>query len=165
MIALRLKSSSLFLFIGIVAVILMLLVFPVTVLAQELETKEEPVFVHSGVVAFDPNYQVPESRNFIVFHIRNDGFRTISNIFGWVYRYREGPEGPTDFNLMNNPHQSASLVQGGPHRAGAVAQWRFILQNTTPLQADEKFTLRVSPKSVFYRNLEPPLPPKEKGNP
>ena len=159
------KPLPSFQLIGILAGLLVFLLFPVTASSQDLSEEPEPAFVLQGAVAFDPDYQLTENRRFIVFQIRNDGFRSISHLFGWVYRFREGPDGPTDFRLMNNPHQSAVLVEGGPHRVGSVAPWRFMLQNTDPAESGEKFTLRVSPRSVFYLEFEPPFPAAGNRNP
>ncbi|WP_144079147.1 hypothetical protein [Nitrospina gracilis] len=102
-----------------------------------------------------------EDRNFILFQIRNDGVKTISHLFGWVYRYNEGPDEPADFQLVNNPHQSAILVEGGPHQSDKVAQWRFSLNVIVPEQGNERFILRISPKSVFYAHHEPVSAPTE----
>ncbi|CAI2718612.1 hypothetical protein [Nitrospina watsonii] len=119
----------------------------------------EGTFVEQGPVAFDTEYQLAESRSSIVFKIRNDGPRTISHLYAWIYRYEEGPNGPIDFRLVNNPHRSAILIEGGPHRSGKVAQWRFTLNDLELAQAGEKFTLKISPKSVFYAHLEPRVLP------
>jgi len=165
MIPVHLKSLPALLLIGLLAGMPGGILAPIPAPAQEGGTEEAPPFIPLGVVAFDPDYRLTKDRGFIAFRIRNDGLKTISHLFGWVYRSRQGPDGSTRFTLMNNPHQSATLVQGGPHRAGSVAQWRFILQNTPPPDADETFTRRINPKSVFYKNVEPPQPPPESGNP
>lgn len=146
-------------------VIILTALFPLTslpALAQPPKPGAEE-FVPQGLVAYDTNYLLGEGRDFIVFKIRNDGTRTISHLFGWVYRYNESPQGATDFLLMNNPHQSAFLIKGGPHRSGKVAQWRFSLNSIIPPNANERFILRVSPKSVFFAHHEPaPAPPEDR---
>ncbi len=133
---------------------------PTSLSAQPPESKSDP-FVSQGLVSYDRDYKLDEARNFILFKIRNDGEKTISHLFGWVYRYNEGPEEATDFQLVNNPHQSAILVEGGPHQSDKVAQWRFSLNVIVPAQTDERFILRVSPKSVFYAHHEPVPAPTE----
>ncbi len=115
-------------------------------------------YVNLGNIAFSSDYQLAEDRSFIIFKIKNQEYRTLSHIFGWVYRTQPGNENTeTTYQLMNNPHQAATLIQGGPHRPGAIAEWRFIFQKKVPANAQEKFILRVSPKSLFYTVWEPPL--------
>jgi len=122
-------------------------------------------FVNLGSIAFSNDYQLSADRSFIIFKIKNQEFRTLSHIFGWVYLFETGSDQqPTAFQLINNPHQSAILIKGGPHRPGVTAQWRFFLRKKTSANAKEKFTLRVSPKSLFYAVWEPPLPKESNKN-
>lgn len=120
------------------------------------ETDQE--YVNLGNIAFSKDYQVAADRSFIIFTIKNQAFRTLSQIFGWVYLYQtEDDKNPVSFQLMNNPHQSATLIEGGPHRPGATAQWRFLFKKIIPGNPKQKFTLRVSPKSIYYSVWEPPI--------
>lgn len=159
--AFRVHSSPSFPLIGIFSGILVSFFLPSLGTAQAPSALEDRTFVSTGVVAFDPDFRLTPGQGFVVFDIRNDSPRTISHLFGWVFRYREGMKDPAGFILVNNPHQPATQVGGRAHRAGSVASWRFILQNTEPLEPDEKLTLRISPRSVFYRNVEPSPPTEE----
>jgi len=115
-------------------------------------------YINLGNIAFSSDYQLAEDRSFIIFTIKNQEYRTLSRLFGWVYLYRTGDDQqPPEFQLMNNPHQSATVIEGAPHRPGSTAQYRFLLQKIVPAHAKEKFTLRVSPKSLYYTAWEPPL--------
>ena len=73
--------------------------------AQE-DIKEE--FVNIGLIGVSKLHSLPEQTNSIVFRIRNNTTRTISQIYGWVYMYDKGPNGKgNNFVLMNNPHKGS----------------------------------------------------------
>jgi len=89
--------------------------------AQE-DIKEE--FVNIGLIGVSKLHSLPEQTNSIVFRIRNNTTRTISQIYGWVYMYDKGPNGKgNNFVLMNNPHKGGNIIKGNPHRPGTVSEW------------------------------------------
>jgi hypothetical protein len=134
---------------------------------QDKEDKE--TFVRTGTVAFSKKYILADDLSHIVFKIKNHNPKTLSQIFGWVYRTPATKD--TDIQnskkliLVNNPHRGGIIVKGNPHRPGNKAQWRFMLdRNMQGATEKDTFTLRVSPKGVFFPSLEPPplYPPNKK---
>ncbi|MFQ5444352.1 MAG: hypothetical protein ACE5EK_07030 [Nitrospinales bacterium] len=128
-----------------------------------LTAQEEPddlqSFINLGLISFSPKYKLAENGNHIIFRIRNNSGRSISNIFGWVYSFTKGKDGKgTDFRLVNNPHKGGMIVKGGPHIPGKIIEWRFLLtEKILPEETKREFTLRVSQKSIFFMRLEPPV--------
>ena len=74
-------------------------------------------FTNLGIISVSRNYTIAEDYSHIIFQIRNNSGRTIHNIYGWVYRYNQAPNGkPFNFVLVNNPHQGGIVVGGKSHR-------------------------------------------------
>ncbi len=145
----------------------LLLLIPGLSYSQDKSDQEN--FVRTGTIAFSEKYILAEDFSHIIFKIKNHNPRTLSQIFGWVYRIpatKEEKNGKaTKLFLVNNPHRGGILVKGGPHRPGQKAQWRFLLdRNMEGATEKDKFILKASPKSVFFPSLEPPpLIGSEKG--
>lgn len=117
---------------------------------KEKETNE--TFFNLGYISYSSIYVLSQDGMFITFKIRNNANRPVSNIFAWIYRNRESKEGEvSDFMLVNNPNKGGILLKGGAHKPGEIAEWRFSLtrakDTVDPL---EKYTIRVSPKSIFF---------------
>ena len=92
-------------------------------LAQD-EVKES--FVNSGLISISNLYTLPSKTNTIVFRIKNNAARTISQIYGWVYMYDKGSDGKgTNFVLLNNPHRGGNIIKGNPHRPKKISEWSF----------------------------------------
>ncbi|MBT5869760.1 MAG: hypothetical protein HOH38_13060 [Nitrospinaceae bacterium] len=126
--------------------------------AQE-DIKEE--FVNIGLIGVSKLHSLPEQTNSIVFRIRNNTTRTISQIYGWVYMYDKGPNGKgNNFVLMNNPHKGGNIIKGNPHRPGTVSEWSFPLVRA-PFIANQEvdYTLRVHTRSIYFSKVEPPSAP------
>ena len=132
--------------------------------ANAAET-EEADFVSLGLISYSPDYVLSKDYDFIVFKIKNLSGRTITEIFGWVYRSLEDAGGePNGVLLANNPHRGGTIVKGQPHRPGTIAQWRFpLLPSDPPPSSKDTYFLRVSPKGIFFARVEPPSPPPESG--
>ncbi len=112
-------------------------------------------FIELEYISFSPDFTLGENANFIVFKIHNHSARPIANIFAWVYRIKKGKDKDTvRYVLANNPNKGGILVKGGTQAPGEVAEWRFPLTQAInpnePVDPNEKYTLRVSPKSVFF---------------
>lgn len=123
---------------------------------QEINPDAREEFIPLGLISFSTKYQLAEDGRFIIFTIRNNAGRTINNIYGWVYRYRKGDdEKPENVLLVNNPHRGGVIVKGRPHSPGKLADWRFpLFKRVQEKDKENRFTLRVSPKSLFYSNIE-----------
>jgi hypothetical protein len=134
--------------------LLSLISYPSHVLAQE-DVKER--FVNLGLISISDLYTLPSKTNTIVFRIKNNTARTISQIYGWVYMYDKGPDGKgTNFVLLNNPHRGGNIIKGTPHRPGTISEWSFPLVRE-PFIANQEidYTLRVHTRSIFYASIEP----------
>ena len=128
--------------------------YPSHALAQE-DVKER--FVNFGLISISDLYTLPSKTNTIVFRIKNNAARTISQMYGWVYMYDKGADGKgTNFVLMNNPHRGGNIIKGTPHRPGAIAEWSFPLVRE-PFIANQEidYTLRVHTRSIFFASIEP----------
>lgn len=123
-------------------------------LAQE-DVKEK--FVNLGLISISDLYTLPSETNSIVFRIKNNASRTISQIYGWVYMYDKGPEGKgTNFVLLNNPHRGGTIIKGTPHRPGTISEWSFPLVREPFIANQEiEYTLRVHTRSIFFASIEP----------
>ncbi len=126
---------------------------------QEKEDKE--AFVRTGTIAFSKKYILADDFSHVIFKIRNHNPRTLSQVFGWVYRIPatkdQDAQNSKKLILVNNPHRGGIIVKGKPHRPGKKAQWRFLLdRNMEGATEKDTFTLRVSPKGVFFPDMEPP---------
>lgn len=113
-------------------------------------------FVNLGLIGVSNQHSLPAKTNTIVFRIRNNSSRTISNIFGWVYMYDKGINGKgKNFVLLNNPHKGGNIVKGKPHRPGTISEWSFPLTRE-PFIANQEidYTLKVHSRSIFFANIE-----------
>ncbi len=125
---------------------------------------EEEKFVNLGLIGVSSKYNLTPDNRGILFRIRNNTTRTISNIFGWVYIYEKGEDDKEkNFVLLNNPHKGGSIVKGKPHSPGKISEWRFpLVRKATPPNQNVKYTLRVHSRSIFFANIEPILKTEEK---
>jgi hypothetical protein len=122
-------------------------------LAQE-DGKEK--FRNLGLIGISTLHSLPEKTNTIVFRIKNNSSRTISQIFGWVYMYEKALSGKgKNWMLLNNPHRGGNIIKGKPHRPGTVSEWSFPLVRE-PFIANQEidYTLRVHSRSIFFANVE-----------
>jgi hypothetical protein len=119
---------------------------------QPKEKETDETFFNLGYISYSSAYVLSADKMFITFKIKNNASRPVSNIFAWIYRTRESKEGEaSDFILVSNPNKGGILLKGGSHKPGEIAEWRFSLtrvkETVDPL---EKYTLRVSPKSIYF---------------
>jgi hypothetical protein len=114
-------------------------------------------WINLGSISYSPVVRFSEDNQFIIFKVRSNVSRSISNVFGWVYRKPKATkEGEQPMALMNNPHQSAVLVRGGAHGPGKTEEWRFPLaRKVSEDEKKEKYVLRVDARSIFFASLEP----------
>lgn len=114
-------------------------------------------FTHMGLISVSRNYSIAEDYSHITFSIKNNSSRTIQNIYGWVYRYNQAPNGkPFNLVLLNNPHKGGIVLNGAPHRPNEIQDWRFPLKpGAPPTEKTEKYTLKITNKSIFFSNSEP----------
>jgi len=133
--------------------------------AQESILENE--LVNLGLISFSRQYRLVDDASFIIFKIRNNSTRTITNIYGWAYRYHRKDNGEKiDLVLINNPYKSGTLIIGRNHLPGTIAEWRFALVRGKPTgDARELYTLRVSPKSIYFAEMEPLRNPADKSTP
>ena len=133
--------------------ILLVTNYPIQVLAQGSAVEN---FTNLGLIGISDKYTLPEKINSIVFRIKNNSSRTISNIYGWVYRYDIGPNNKgKNFVLMNNPHKGGTITKGKPHLPGTISEWSFPLVTEPPTpNAQLAYTLRVHSRSIFFANVE-----------
>ena len=123
-------------------------------LAQE-DGKEK--FRNLGLIGISTLHSFPEKTNTIVFRIKNNAARTISQIYGWVYMYDKGADGKgTNFVLLNNPHRGGNIIKGKPHRPRTISEWGFPLLREAVIDNKEiGYTLRVHTRSIFFASIEP----------
>jgi hypothetical protein len=123
-------------------------------LAQD-DVKEN--FVNSGLISISDLYTLPSKTNTIVFRIKNNAARTISQIYGWVYMYEKGADGKgTNFILLNNPHRGGNIIKGNPHRPRRISEWSFpLLRKANIVNKEISYTLRVNTRSIFFASIEP----------
>ena len=123
-------------------------------LAQD-DVKES--FVNSGLISISDLYTLPSKTNTIVFRIKNNAARTISQIYGWVYMYNKGSDGKeSNFILLNNPHRGGNIIKGKPHRPRRISEWSFPLLREAVIDNEEiGYTLRVHTRSIFFASIEP----------
>ena len=127
--------------------------YSVQALAQE-DSKEK--FVNAGLISISDLYTIPSSTNTIVFRIKNNTARTISQIYGWVYKFDKGPdEKGKNFVLLNNPHKGGNIIKGKPHQPGTVSEWSFpLVRKPTISNQETAYTLRVHSRSIFFASIE-----------
>ena len=127
--------------------------YSVQALAQE-DSNEK--FFNIGPISISDLYTIPSEKNNIIFRIKNNTSRTISQIYGWAYKFDKGPEGKTkNFVLLNNPHKGGMIIKGKPHRPGTVSEWSFPLVRKPSITSPEtSYTLRVHSRSIFFASIE-----------
>lgn len=132
------------------------ILFPGGGSAQEKQAQKGN-FINLGLVSYSPDYTLAPDASFIVFKIKSNSARSISNIFGWVYRYQEGSDGnASNFVLVNNPNQGGLMLKGDRLAPGGVGEWKFALTKNAQADKDKgKYALRINPKSIFFSKLEP----------
>ena len=121
-------------------------------------------FTNIGAIAISDKYTLPINRHAIIFRIRNNTTRSISQIFGKVYMIDKSATDPRKkFLLINNPHKGGNMQKGSPHIPGTIAEWNFAL-TMKPRLADQNlsYTLQVHPRSIFFSTVEPIRKAKEK---
>ena len=127
--------------------------YSVQALAQE-DSNEK--FFNIGPISISDLYTIPSEKNNIIFRIKNNTSRTISQIYGWAYKFDKGPDGKTkNFVLLNNPHKGGMIIKGKPHRPGTVSEWSFPLVRKPSITSPEtSYTLRVHSRSIFFASIE-----------
>jgi hypothetical protein len=141
-------------FVYALAFTLNLAPFCVQVFGQEQKGEK---FTNIGAIAISDKYTLPINRRAIVFRVRNNTTRSISQIFGKVYLIDRLATAPGKrFVLINNPNKGGNIQKGSPHLPGAIAEWNFPLA-VKPRLADQNisYTLQVHPRSIFYSTVEP----------
>ena len=132
---------------------------------------EGDAFNNLGPISYANDYKLSPESDHITYRIKNQTALTIEQIYAWIYHAAEDEEGnTTSSTLVNNPHRGGIITEGKPHRPGDIAKWRFplIKRLTTKIEGlggggvnAKTFTLRVSPKGIFYPKVEPPAKPEE----
>ncbi len=143
--------------------LLLLAVFTLLILtsyASHARAQDEGVaenFVNLGLISISDLLTLPAKTKSIVFRIKNNTSRSISQIYGWVYMYDKVANGRrTNFVLMNNPHRGGRIIEGAPHRPGTIAEWHFPLVREPFIpNAELDYSLRVHPRSIFFASIEP----------
>ncbi len=118
--------------------------------------QKEEKFTNLGPIAISDKYVLPENRRAIIFRIKNNSSRSISQIYGRVFMIKKIETDPNKrFLLINNPHKGGNILKGKPHRPGTISEWNFTLMRE-PLIANQniEYTLQVHPRSIFYANIE-----------
>jgi hypothetical protein len=121
-------------------------------------------FTNSGAIGISDKYTLPVNRRAIVFRIRNNTTRSISQMFGKVFMIDKLATDPgKKFLLINNPNKGGNILKGSPHLPGAITEWSFTLA-IKPRLADQNlsYTLQVHPRSIFFSNVEPIRKTQEK---
>jgi len=97
------------------------------------------------VEQLSPVYVDPDS-GFVYFLVKNNGYRTINNLFGTVYGYGSLVRSGTW--RVNNQHSQGIKVSLGDHRPGSTALYRFMV---TPDNMDfSNFMLKINENSLFF---------------
>jgi len=127
--------------------------YSVQVIAQE-DSNEE--FFNIGPISISNLYTIPSTKNNIVFKIKNNTSRTISQIYGWAYKFDKGPDGKgKNFVLLNNPHKGGIIIKGKPHRPGTISEWSFpLVRKPSTTNQEASYTLRVHSRSIFFASIE-----------
>ena len=127
------------------------------------EEKDEK-FTNIGAIAISDKYTLPKNRRSIIFRIRNNTSRSISQIFGKVFIVdKEATDPRKKLLLTNNPNKGGNIIKGSPHLPGTIAEWNFVLAGKPPLSNQKiRYTLQVHPRSIFFSNVEPIRKTKEK---
>ena len=127
--------------------------FTVQAIAQE-DSNEK--FFNIGPISISNLNTIPSKKNNIVFKIKNNTSRTISQIYGWAYKFDKGPDGKgKNFVLLNNPHKGGMIIKGKPHRPGTVSEWSFpLVRKPSSTNQETSYTLRVHSRSIFFASIE-----------
>ena len=127
--------------------------YSVQAIAQE-DSNEK--FFNIGPISISNLNTIPSKKNNIVFKIKNNTSRTISQIYGWAYKFDKGPDGKTkNFVLLNNPHKGGMIIKGKPHRPGTVSEWSFpLVRKPSSTNQETSYTLRVHSRSIFFASIE-----------
>ena len=121
-------------------------------------------FTNSGSIGISDKYTLPKNRRAIIFRIKNNTTRSISQIFGKVFMINKEASDPRKKLLLtNNPNKGGNILKGSPHLPGTIAEWNFVLAEK-PRLADQNisYTLQVHPRSIFFSNVKPTRNAKEK---
>jgi hypothetical protein len=125
---------------------------------------QEEKFTNIGAIAISDKFTLPKNRRAIIFRIRNNTTRSISQIFGKVLMIDKlATEPRKKLLLTNNPNKGGNILKGSPHLPGTIAEWNFVLTEE-PRLADQQisYTLQVHPRSIFFSNVKPIRNAKEK---
>ena len=124
---------------------------------------EDEEFNNLGPISYANDYKLSPESDHITYRIKNQTALTMDKVYVWVYHAAEDEEGnTTNLTLVNNPHRGGIITIGKPHRPGDIAEWRFpLIQILTSKIEGGKYTLRISPKGIFYPKVEPPAKPTE----
>jgi hypothetical protein len=127
------------------------------------EEKDEK-FTNIGAIAISNKYTLPKNRQAIIFRIRNNTTRSISQIFGKVFMIdNEATDPQKKILLTNNPNKGGNILKGSPHLPGTIAEWNFVLAGKPRLSNQNiRYTLQVHPRSIFFSIVEPIRKSKEK---
>ncbi len=90
---------------------------------------------------------VDRDNGFVYFTVYNNGFATISNLFGYVLG-DGNPELPGR-RLMNNPNQGGMKVSLGKHYPGTLAMYRF--KTLPPFMIYPEYSLFITNGIFFSR--------------
>jgi hypothetical protein len=145
------------------ALVLSLILEPLCFQVYGQEEKNEK-FTNIGVIAISNKYTLPKNRRAIIFRIKNNTTRSISQIFGKVFMIdKEATDPKNKLLLTNNPNKGGNILKGSPHLPGTIAEWNFVLARKPPLSNQNiRYTLQVHPRSIFFSNVEPIRKAKEK---
>ena len=127
------------------------------------EEKDEK-FTNIGAIAISDKYTLPKNRRAIIFRIKNNTTRSISQIFGKVFMINKEASDPRKKLLLtNNPNKGGNILKGSPHLPGTIAEWNFVLIQEPRLTDQQiSYTLHVHPRSIFFSNVKPIKNAKEK---
>lgn len=120
---------------------------------DEEDTQES--FTNYGIISVSNRHELSKGRQHVSFNIINNSGRSITNLFGWVYRYEEGESGKkTNYALVNFPHKGGVGENIMSHKPGRKAKWRFLLKRAIPQEENPPFLLLVNMNSIFFAKTE-----------
>ena len=137
-----------------------------TMLCCQVNGQDEK-FTNVGAIAISDKFTLPKNRRAIIFRIRNNSTRSISQIFGKVFMIdKEASDPRKKILLTNNPNKGGNIIKGNPHLPGKIAEWNFVLAGKQRLSNQNiSYTLQVHPRSIFFSNVEPIRKVKKKPKP